>query len=114
MKSGNIIIEHVDTGCWIIPDFEDKGESFNISHITAFETHCNTAGKDEYYLAAYIHRGREVKLYTGTKEQCVRMLNKIMDSIMVGLTIIRVWKLAIEIDSEDENGSSQATIDATR
>lgn len=113
MKSGHIIIEHVDTGCWIVPD-NKLGESFNLSQVTSFETHCNTAGKDEYYLAIYIHRGREVKLYHGTQQQCIRLHNKILESITVGMTVIRVWKLAIEIESEDESDSPQAIVDTVK
>ena len=112
MRTGNIIIEHIDTGCWIVPN-DKLGESFNLAHVTSFETHFN-AGKDEYYLAAYIHRGREVKLYCGTEQQCVRLHNKILESITVGLTVIRVWKLALEIDSEDEGDSPQAIIDSVK
>ena len=111
-----IEIQTVDTGCWIVPD-NKVGDAYNANEIQSFEIHCSAIGKDKdkYYLAAYLSPDRiEVKLYRGTQAQCVRMSSKLLDAISKKLTVIRLWKLGLDITAEDENDSSQAILDLVK
>ena len=111
----NIIeIQTVDTGCWIVPD-DRMGDAYNANEIQSFEIHCSAINKDKYYLAAYMSHNRiEVKLYRGTQAQCVRMSNKLLDAISEKMTVIRLWKLGLDITDEDECDSSQAILDLVK
>lgn len=106
--SGIIKIETADTGCWIVPG-DQLGEAHNANAIQSFEIHpvARLRDKDDKHnLIAYMQPERvdQAKLYTGTESQCVRMLNKMLDAISIKIVVIRLWKLALEIEAEDEEG----------